>query len=72
MPNANSPNRGSSQCVFVMSLSEIGVLHADTSQKLVQYIRWTSVNAPVGASLSNSKVDPTWARQPHSPITTSR
>ena len=31
-------------------------MHADTPQKLVQYIRWASVNASVGASLGKSKV----------------
>ncbi len=44
------------QLLKFVSHPEIGVLHADTPQKLVQYIRWASVNASVGASLGKSKV----------------
>lgn len=38
-----------------VSHPEIGVLHADTPQKLVNYIRWASVAASVGASVGKSK-----------------
>ena len=40
-----------------ISHPEIGVLKADTPQKLVGYIRWASVSASVGASLGKSKTD---------------
>lgn len=40
-----------------VSHSEIGVLKADTPQRLVNYIRWASVAASVGASIGKSKVD---------------
>jgi uncharacterized protein YegL len=38
-----------------VSHSEIGVLKADTPQKLVNYIRWASVAASIGASVGKSK-----------------
>ena len=38
-----------------VSHSEIGVLKADTPQKLINYIRWASVAATVGASVGKSK-----------------
>jgi uncharacterized protein YegL len=39
-----------------VSHAEIGVLKADTPQKLVEYVRWASVAASVGASVGKSKV----------------
>lgn len=39
-----------------VSHPEIGVLKADTPQKLIDYIRWASVAATVGASVGRSKV----------------
>jgi uncharacterized protein YegL len=44
------------QLLKFVSHPEVGVLHADTPQKLVQYIRWASVVASVGASLGRSKL----------------
>ncbi|RJP92487.1 MAG: tellurium resistance protein [Desulfobacteraceae bacterium] len=38
-----------------VSHREIGVLQADTPEKLVQYIKWASVTASVGSSQSKSK-----------------
>lgn len=38
-----------------VSHSEVGVLKADTPQKLINYIRWASVAATVGASVGKSK-----------------
>ena len=38
-----------------VSHPEIGVLKADTPQKLIKYIRWASVAASVGASVGKSK-----------------
>lgn len=38
-----------------VSHSEVGVLKADTPQKLINYIRWASVAASVGASVGKSK-----------------
>jgi uncharacterized protein YegL len=38
-----------------ISHPEIGVLKADTPEKLVNYIRWASVAATVGASVGKSK-----------------
>src|SRR5262249_36205843 len=38
-----------------MSHSEIGVLKADTPEKLINYIRWASVAASIGASVGKSK-----------------
>jgi hypothetical protein len=38
-----------------VSHSEIGVLKADTPQKLLDYIQWASVAASVGASVGKSK-----------------
>lgn len=40
-----------------VSHPEIGVLKADTPQKLVEYIRWASVAASVGASVGKSKAN---------------
>jgi uncharacterized protein YegL len=40
-----------------VSHPEIGVLKADTPQKLVDYIRWASVAASIGASAGKSKAN---------------
>jgi len=43
------------QLLKFVSHSEVGVLKADTPQKLINYIRWASVAASVGASVGKSK-----------------
>ena len=40
---------------FVSHKSEVGVLKADTPEKLVEFIRWASVAASIGASQAKSK-----------------
>jgi uncharacterized protein YegL len=39
-----------------VSHDEIGVLKAETSQQLIQYIKWASVTATIGASVGKSHV----------------
>ena len=43
------------ELVKFVSHSEIGVLKADTPQKLLDYIRWASVAASIGASVGKSR-----------------
>ncbi|MBB6284659.1 VWA domain-containing protein [Geobacillus stearothermophilus] len=48
-----------------VSHSEIGVLKAHTAQQLVQYIKWASVTATVGASVGKSYVG---SNNPSTPV----
>jgi len=45
------------QLLKFVSHQEIGVLHADTPEKLTEYIKWASVSASVGASVGKSKAN---------------
>jgi uncharacterized protein YegL len=60
------------ELVKFVSHSEIGVLKADTPQKLINYIRWASVAASIGASVGKSKAgssgdSPEYVTLPSSP-----
>ncbi|WP_217596436.1 VWA domain-containing protein [Cohnella sp. GbtcB17] len=45
------------QLLKFVSHKEIGVLHADTPEKLTEYIKWASVSASVGASVGKSNTN---------------